>query len=189
MNNTKKSIFNSGIKIFSSNGYDGATMDDISQNAGVAKGTLYYHFKSKEEIFNFIIKEGLQNIKERTEELIKLEENDANKLLTFCKIQLGLVSEYKDFLKVVMGQLWGEDSRQIELRNAISEYAKDVEVYVKQAIDKGLIKNDNTSMLSCSILGLVCSLAIHNLIKTDVISEEDEINKMMEYLLEGIKIK
>lgn len=189
MNNTKKAIFDSAIKIFSANGYDGATMDDISQNAGVAKGTLYYHFKSKAEIFNFIIKEGLNNIKERTDELIDLQENDINKLLKFCKIQLNIVNEYKDFLKVVMSQLWGETSRHIEMRNAIFEYSKDIEGYVKQAIDRGLIKKDNVSMLSCSILGLVCSLAIHNLIRNETMSEEEEINKMMEYLLDGIKIK
>jgi TetR/AcrR family transcriptional regulator len=189
VNNTKKAIFDSAIKIFSLNGYDGATMDDISQTAGVAKGTLYYHFESKEEIFNFIIKEGLKSIKERTEELISLEEDDVTKLLTFCKIQLNLVNEYKDFLKVVMSQLWGGNSRHLELRNAIFEYTKDVEGYVKQAADKGIIKNDNISMLSCSVLGLVCSIAIHNLIRTEEINEEAEINKMMEYLLEGIKMK
>jgi TetR/AcrR family transcriptional regulator len=189
VNNTKKAIFDSAIKIFSLNGYDGATMDDISQNAGVAKGTLYYHFKSKEEIFNFIIKEGLQSIKERTEELISKEEDDVSKLLTFCRIQLNLVNEYKDFFKVIMSQLWGGHSRHLELRNAILEYSKDVDGYVKQAMDKGIIKQDNISMLSCSVLGLVCSIAIHKLIRSEEMEEEEEISKMLEYLLEGIKIK
>ena len=50
MNKTKNLIFESAIKIFSESGYRGATMDDIAANASLAKGTLYYHFKSKEEI-------------------------------------------------------------------------------------------------------------------------------------------
>ncbi len=41
-------FFKSAIKIFSESGYRGATMDDIAANAGLVKGTLYYHFKSKE---------------------------------------------------------------------------------------------------------------------------------------------
>ena len=55
MNKTKNLIFESAIKTFSESGYRGATMDDIASNAGLAKGTLYYNFASKEEIFNFIV--------------------------------------------------------------------------------------------------------------------------------------
>ena len=49
MNRTKRLIFDSAIRIFSDCGYRGATMDDIASNAGLAQGTLYYHFTSKEE--------------------------------------------------------------------------------------------------------------------------------------------
>ena len=62
MNKTKRAIFDAAIKIFSTNGYEGATMDDMAQAAGVAKGTLYYYFKSKEEIFKYIITEGVEVI-------------------------------------------------------------------------------------------------------------------------------
>ena len=62
MNRTKRLIFDSAIRIFSDCGYRGATMDDIASNAGLAKGTLYYHFTSKEEIFNFIVEEGIQKL-------------------------------------------------------------------------------------------------------------------------------
>ena len=51
MNKTKRAIFESAIKVFSKSGYTGATMDEVVAKAGVAKGSLYYHFKSKEELF------------------------------------------------------------------------------------------------------------------------------------------
>lgn len=188
MNNTKKAIFDSAIKIFSMNGYDGATMEDISQNAGVAKGTLYYHFKSKEEIFNFIIHEGLQSIINRTMQIIDGEEGAKNKLLAYCKSQLNLVNEYKDFLKVVLGQLCGENSRNIELRNAIMEYTRDVELYVKQGIENNLIKKDNPLVLSCSILGAVCSFAMYNLIFKDKDKDVQDMDKIIGYLMEGINL-
>ena len=55
MNKTKEAIYNASIDIFSRCGYTGASMDDIAVSAGVAKGTLYYHFKSKEELFLSLI--------------------------------------------------------------------------------------------------------------------------------------
>ena len=48
------------MKLFAEKGYDATSVDDITQAVGVAKGTLYYHFSSKEEIFNFLINEGIK---------------------------------------------------------------------------------------------------------------------------------
>ena len=67
MNKTKRAIFESAIKVFSNCGYTGATMDEVVARAGVAKGSLYYHFKSKEELFIFIIKEGINLIHEEVD--------------------------------------------------------------------------------------------------------------------------
>ena len=55
MNRTKKAIFEAAINVFATSGYNGSTVDEIASKANVAKGTLYYNFKSKEEIFNFVI--------------------------------------------------------------------------------------------------------------------------------------
>ena len=52
MNKTKRKIFSAAIELFSKNGYDNATVDDITAIAGVAKGSLYYHFSKKEDIFD-----------------------------------------------------------------------------------------------------------------------------------------
>lgn len=59
MNKTKEAIYNASVDVFSQSGYTGAAMDEIAVRAGVAKGTLYYHFKSKEELFLFVMQEGL----------------------------------------------------------------------------------------------------------------------------------
>ena len=48
------------MKLFAEKGYDATSIEEITATVGVAKGTLYYHFASKEEIFNFLIEEGLK---------------------------------------------------------------------------------------------------------------------------------
>ena len=55
MNKTKRKIFETSMKLFAEKGYDATSIEDITANVGVAKGTLYYHFTSKEEIFNFLV--------------------------------------------------------------------------------------------------------------------------------------
>jgi AcrR family transcriptional regulator len=49
-NLAKKRIINAAYKIFYKNGYHSTTMNDIAQEVGVSKGSLYSYFKNKEEL-------------------------------------------------------------------------------------------------------------------------------------------
>ena len=52
MNKTKRKIFETSMKLFAEKGYDATSIEEITATVGVAKGTLYYHFSSKEEMIN-----------------------------------------------------------------------------------------------------------------------------------------
>ena len=73
MNKTKRKIFETSMKLFAQKGYDATSIEEITANVGVAKGTLYYHFSSKEEIFEFLIGEGVKLLKNSIE--IKTEKS------------------------------------------------------------------------------------------------------------------
>jgi AcrR family transcriptional regulator len=48
-------ILKTSIELFLANGFTGTTVRDITSNAGVGKGTLYWHFNSKDEILERIL--------------------------------------------------------------------------------------------------------------------------------------
>lgn len=186
MNKTKRAIFESAIKVLSIYGYDGATMDEIASQAGVAKGTLYYHFKSKEEIFKYIIEEGMNLIKNRIEDVVKREENSILKLKALCKVQLSLVYDNRDFFKVIMSQLWGQELRQLQLRDSIQQYIKDIEKYLEEAMMDGFIKNGEKSFMAYTIFGMLCSAAVYELIE-DKDNIDEVVDNLMNYILRGIE--
>ena len=55
--NTEQLILNHSMRLFAEKGYHGTSIDDITQSAGLTKGALYWHFKSKEELIKRIIRE------------------------------------------------------------------------------------------------------------------------------------
>ena len=67
MNKTKRRIFNTAVKLFSDKGYDNASVEEITAIAGVAKGSLYYHFAKKEDIFDLILQEGMKLLRNSIE--------------------------------------------------------------------------------------------------------------------------
>ncbi len=48
----KKRIFEVAIDLFLTNGFDNTSMDQIAEQAGVSKQTVYSHFRNKEELFS-----------------------------------------------------------------------------------------------------------------------------------------
>ena len=59
----KSQIIESATKYFSRYGFHKTTMDEIAKNIHKAKGILYYYFKSKEELFNEVLKQELGTLK------------------------------------------------------------------------------------------------------------------------------
>ncbi|MFC4099148.1 TetR/AcrR family transcriptional regulator [Paenibacillus xanthanilyticus] len=55
MSQGKEKILQTALREFAEKGFDGARIDYISKAAGVNKALIYYHFKSKEELFTAVI--------------------------------------------------------------------------------------------------------------------------------------
>jgi TetR/AcrR family transcriptional regulator len=189
MNKTKNLIFESAIKIFSESGYRGATMDDIAANAGLAKGTLYYNFASKEEIFNFIVEEGIQILQNQVIEVQDMNIGPIEKLIKICKIQLTFLYGYTNFFKVVMSQLWGTENRQNELREKIKKYINEIEINIKAAMDNGQIEKGDTELIAFQFFGSLCSAAIYESIHIEKINLENIIDSTIKIAMNGLGIK
>jgi AcrR family transcriptional regulator len=51
----RQAILEAAIGVFAQHGFDAATTDDIARAAGLSKGGLYWHFKSKDEILAAVL--------------------------------------------------------------------------------------------------------------------------------------
>lgn len=59
---TRSRIMDSAIKLFSSHGYNKASVDNICAEAGISKGAFYHHFESKQALFLALLDGWLQTI-------------------------------------------------------------------------------------------------------------------------------
>ncbi len=82
---------------FTKHGLAGTTMDGIAQAAGVAKGTVYLYYKSKEDIFRQILDEDLAHLQDETVPLISGPGDIEHKLRAFFLGALGFFDRKKDF--------------------------------------------------------------------------------------------
>ncbi|ABW65994.1 TetR/AcrR family transcriptional regulator [Desulfosudis oleivorans] len=61
----RQRIFAAAIDVFAEDGFHRATIDKVSETAGIGKGSVYRHFKSKEEILDELLRKAFQEVVER----------------------------------------------------------------------------------------------------------------------------
>lgn len=185
MNRTKNLIFEAGIKAFAKKGFHKSTVDEIAETAGIAKGTLYYHFKSKEDIFKFIIDEGIKTIEDEIRNKTENIDNPIDKLKMVCKTQYQLTVEYREFFKTMLEQLWGDEERQFQIRNALKKYFEIIESYLDEAVKSGMIPKCNIEVTAYNFFGAITSTVVYSLSNNNVDSDELEKNAT-DFVMRGI---
>ena len=88
---TEDTILESAKKVFISHGFDGTTMQQIANEAGINKSLLHYYFRSKEKLFAAVFSFAFQNFVPQIQEILNSDISIVN------KIEL-IVAEYMDML-------------------------------------------------------------------------------------------
>lgn len=186
MNKTKRAIFEAAVREFSECGYNGATMDEIALKAGVAKGTLYYHFKSKEEIFSFVVVEGIKTMQSSIAEVNSMDIGSFEKIKLICRNQLTLSNDNREFFKVLISQIWGKEDRQSEIRLLLTTYFREIEKVMKQAMSEGIVKDGDSELISFLFFGNLIATAIYEIVNKGVQNVDDIVDEIIELSLRGI---
>ncbi|MBP3800741.1 MAG: TetR/AcrR family transcriptional regulator [Clostridia bacterium] len=161
MNKTKRKIFETSMKLFAEKGYDATSIEEITATVGVAKGTLYYHFSSKEEIFNFLVEEGIKLLQNSIDIKTAKLSNYIDKLKAIVLIQIKIVAKYEDIITILLSQFLGKEARNQKCKNHVFDYIKTIENTVREGIEKGQIKEGNPEAIASEIYGLICSALVY----------------------------
>ena len=124
MNKTKRKIFETSMKLFAEKGYDATSIEEITATVGVAKGTLYYHFSSKEEIFQFLVEEGVKLLKNSIEIKTDKLTNSLDKIKAIVLIEIKILVKYQNFITIILSEIWGNSSRSKMCQNYVFEIGR-----------------------------------------------------------------
>ncbi|MFV9511759.1 TetR/AcrR family transcriptional regulator [Tepidibacillus sp. LV47] len=164
MSNKISRIFEAAIDVFSEYGFEKAKMDEIAERANVAKGTIYYHFISKEEIFLSLIEEEIKNLLQRLNEGTQSLKTGKEKLEKAIAILVDYIFEYEQFMKILLSEVWGSEERQIRFRERLQKILKLLQNYIEQGIQEGDYRTRNLELTASSIFGIISVTCLHTLL-------------------------
>lgn len=189
MNKTKRKIFETSMKLFAEKGYDATSIEEITATVGVAKGTLYYHFSSKEEIFNFLIEEGIKLLQNSIYIKTSKYTNYIDKIKAIVLIEIKIVQKYENLITILLSQFYGKESRNQKCQMHVYEYIEQIEQIVREGINKGEIKQGEPKAMASEIYGLICSTLVYKLRNQDTFDVTNIYKEFERTVIEGLKGK
>jgi AcrR family transcriptional regulator len=94
---TKDIILDVATNIFSKFGFHKTTVDEIARAAHKAKGSVYYHFKSKEELFQGVIDKEFQVLRGKLIKAIDSGNNAKEKLTNYITVRMKTLNKLTNF--------------------------------------------------------------------------------------------
>jgi AcrR family transcriptional regulator len=93
-------ILESACKVFAKKGFADSTMDEIADATGLAKGTLYLYFKSKQDVYLSTLQHGITEFLERVTANTQEVTGVRAKLRMAIATRLEYAEENRDFIQI-----------------------------------------------------------------------------------------
>lgn len=103
----KKVILDAARRVFQKWGMNKTTMEDIAREAGKGKSTLYYYYKSKDEIFDTVVTYEFNQILDAAKESIAKYNSAKEKLRNYIVVSLTEMKNHIMVYSIVKGELKG----------------------------------------------------------------------------------
>ncbi|MFB7861896.1 MULTISPECIES: TetR/AcrR family transcriptional regulator [unclassified Streptomyces] len=107
---TRAKLYEAAVTLIAEQGFSATTVDEIAERAGVAKGTVYYNFKSKTELFEELLRHGVSllaaSLRAAAEETAERGGTRIEALDAMIKAGLVFIQRYPAFTQLYVAELW-----------------------------------------------------------------------------------
>jgi AcrR family transcriptional regulator len=100
-------ILQAARTVFASQGYANTVVEDIATEAGIAKGTLYLYFRSKEQIYLAALLEEARKLDADSRSAMSAAATWRDKLDAYLQVRLRYFETHQDFLRIYMTEFRG----------------------------------------------------------------------------------
>lgn len=155
---TRERILEAAATVFAASGYSVATMDEIARVSGLSKGSLYFHFTSKEELFLALMDHLAERIWSAVTPAMASVRGAPARIAAALRAVLSVFESAPGLTRVtiVQGPTAGEAAlaRQASLREAFESV---IARYVKELVDEGRVPPQDPRLTASILFGTVLS--------------------------------
>ncbi|MCK4593669.1 TetR/AcrR family transcriptional regulator, partial [bacterium] len=163
------------------------SVDEIARAAGVGKGTVYFHFRSKEDIWDTIVEEEVGKAFRRITDALTRADTAREKLRTYIQVRYKVFGEELDILNIQQGVL---DELFPEITQVLEELkTKEIGIFseiLAYGVERGEFRKVDVELLSMILVAVLESTAEYWIRQVRLVGAEEAIDNLLNVFFYGL---
>ncbi|WP_369379637.1 TetR/AcrR family transcriptional regulator [Streptomyces sp. cg36] len=163
---TRQKLYEAAVTLIAEQGFSATTVDEIAERAGVAKGTVYYNFKSKTELFEELLRHGVglltASLREAADATRARGGTRVEALDAMIRAGLEFIHLYPAFTQLYVAELWRTNRAwQSTLMVVRQDAVAVVETVLREAVAEGELSEEiDIPLTAAALVGMVLVAAL-----------------------------
>lgn len=187
---TREQILQAALTCFSGKGYHRTTMDDIVKESGLSKGALYWHFKSKQELFIALIDWFMAEFSEEISQAWTDEMSATDKIRAIVQVFLDETEQLIPFFKITL-DFWAQTPENERLQRIFWTWLKRYQRQIAQVIEAGIASGEfrpvNAEQAALALVALLDGVGLYKTMLDAEIDLHNTVQTTIEVFLTGLK--
>ncbi|GHJ93528.1 TetR family transcriptional regulator [Streptomyces sp. NE5-10] len=163
---TRAKLYEAAVTLIAEQGFSATTVDEIAERAGVAKGTVYYNFKSKTELFEELLRHGVSllaaSLRTAAEETAERGGSRIAALDAMIRAGLVFIDRYPAFTQLYVAELWRTNRAWNSTLLVVRQQAVAVvEGVLREGVEAGELSEEiDVQLTAAALVGMVLVAAL-----------------------------
>ncbi|MBR8743631.1 TetR/AcrR family transcriptional regulator [Nocardiopsis sp. MG754419] len=160
---TRRKLFEAAVTLISEQGYGDTTVDEIAERAGVAKGTVYYNFGGKDELYASLMEWGVTRLADTLREAVPEPEVEPRRALAeVLRAGVVFIGTHEALARLLMAETWRTNrSWYATVRQIRTQAIGVITDQLDTMVERGLTRPDlDTALAGSALFGMVVTVAL-----------------------------
>jgi AcrR family transcriptional regulator len=158
---TRSRILEAAVAVFASKGYHDTKVDDIVAESKTSKGSFYFYFPSKQDIFLALVDSFANLLESRLRNRISSETSGIARVDLALRVCLETFGQYRGLAKIALVQATGLGLAFEEKRRAVNDrFIQIIKENLDEAIADGSIQLMDTEVIACAWMGALNEIVL-----------------------------
>ncbi len=183
----RQSIQEAVIRLMCRDGLKSVTMERVAQEVGIAKGTVYLHYRDKQELLDSVKESALEPLRTKVDEILRSHIGPERKLRAYAARYLSYFDERRDLFRILLYErevmrVQGSRYQTDRYRYLVEQTAR----VIREGVRDGSFRDVDPHMVAAMFVEAVIAIVNQRLLTDRPASVEDDATLIGDVFVRGI---
>jgi TetR/AcrR family fatty acid metabolism transcriptional regulator len=182
----KQTICDAAMRVVARKGIRSVTVQDIADEAGVAKGTIYIYFQSRDEILARAMDGATEQLLEKLAAACQSCRSFRDLLERRVRTQLQHFEENRDFFRMYLAMAEPLGEKRLRKHATYQTYLAQLEQLLREAVERKEIRDVRVDRMAVAISSVVRDIVLHRIIEREPPPLDEDVSFAVDFIMRGI---